>query len=73
MNLPSHVEVTRSFSNAAKSGGLDVAMRALYELAQFSNSVSRIGMTGPDVASYVNIIAWRAISHVETAEKEIAK
>lgn len=54
---------------APTGDGLDVTMRALYDVARFSGSVARIGMTGPDVASHVAAIVRRAIAHVEAMEK----
>lgn len=52
------------------SDSLDVAMKALYEIARFPNSVARIGMTGPEVASYVQVLARRAIAHIENTDKD---
>ena len=61
------------FPPAASNDSLDVTMRALYEIARFPGSVARIGMTHDDIISYIEMVARRAISHVETMDKEIAQ
>lgn len=49
---------------------LDIAMRALYDIARFCCSGARIGMAGPDVATHAEFMARRATSCVEALEME---
>ena len=51
---------------------LDAAMRALYRIAHFCRSGARIGMTGPEVATYVEAVARCATSTVEASEAQAA-